>query len=133
MRVVARDAFHWEDLNLIFQKRTVATLIPHATFPSHWHLKFEWRDTPTPEFFNIFNARENCRLICRKHYEETAGEAPLTRLNEEEQDMCHLEVKQLETADKRRSTKQREDMYEGRKKAGVYSDIGLNGELGQCL
>lgn len=74
MRTVARGAFNWNGMDLIFQKRTVCRLIPHKTIPAHWHLKFDWKDEPTPEFFNIFNARENARNICRRKYEETLSE-----------------------------------------------------------
>lgn len=82
MRHLSHKEFNWdEDNDLIFQKRAVCSLVKHETIPAHWHLKFEWRDEKTPEFFNIFNARENARLICRKHYEETLAEAPLVSLN----------------------------------------------------
>lgn len=71
MRVVAREAFQWDkDGDLIFQERAVCSLVPHKTIPNHYHLKFDWRDGPTPEFFNITNAKENARVYCRRHYEE---------------------------------------------------------------
>lgn len=53
----------WKGLNLIFQKETLVELIPHETYPAHWYLKFRWRKEKTPEFFNIFNAKENSRRI----------------------------------------------------------------------
>ena len=75
MRTVARQAFHWEDhKDLIFQDRIVCSLVPHAIHPNHYHLKFEWRDEPTPEFFNLTNAKDNAWTICRRHYEEKLTE-----------------------------------------------------------
>ncbi len=73
VRTTAREAFQWDaDNDLIYQGRAVCSLVKHKSIPNHWHLKFEWRDEKTEEFFNIINAKENARTICRKHYEETA-------------------------------------------------------------
>lgn len=71
MRHLARKDFTWDDLDLMFQKRAVCSLVPHKTISAHWHLKFEWRDEPTPEFFNIFNARENARIYSAQHVQES--------------------------------------------------------------
>lgn len=57
------DRLHWEDYKLYFQDQFMVELIPSSKYEKHYHLKFMWRDEPTPEFFNIFNARENARLI----------------------------------------------------------------------
>jgi len=83
MRVVARNAFHWEGDHLIFQGRSVCYLVKDENHKDHYHLKFEWRDEPTPEFFNIVNARENARVYCRRHIEETLPGATVDALKEE--------------------------------------------------
>lgn len=56
------DKLHWEENKLFYQKQWLVELIP-AKIPNHYHLQFYWKDEPTPEFFNIFNARENARSI----------------------------------------------------------------------
>jgi hypothetical protein len=53
---------HWEDKKLYLKEKLLTELIPNETYGNHYHLKFFWRDEKTPEFFNIFNARENARL-----------------------------------------------------------------------
>lgn len=53
----------WEYKVLYFGERELARLVPHAEYPYHWHIKFHHRDEPTPEFFNIFNAKENASRI----------------------------------------------------------------------
>jgi len=70
MTNLSHKQFHWEDMDLIFQDRVIASLIPHEKYEKHWHIKFEWRNEKSPEFFNIFNARENARIYCLKHYQE---------------------------------------------------------------
>lgn len=83
MRIPKREDFHWdEDNDLIYQGRAVCSLVKHETIPNHYHLKFEWRDEKTPEFFNIYNARENARVYCRRKQEETLREGPQSDLNE---------------------------------------------------
>lgn len=61
------EVLSWNGLKLMFQKEVQVELIPHETIPAHWHLKFGWKEGITPEFFNIFNARENARRICLYH------------------------------------------------------------------
>lgn len=89
MRILARKDFHWEGDHLIFQGRSVCYLVKDENHENHWHLKFLWRDEPTPEFFNIVNARENAREYCRKHYQETLREGPQSDLNKEGVGKCH--------------------------------------------
>lgn len=56
---------------LYFQNKLLVELIPHETYPKHWHLKFCWREEKTPEFFNAHNAWENSKRItlCRLNYD----------------------------------------------------------------
>ena len=81
MRHLKRNDFNWDDDDLIFQERAVCSLVKHETIPKHYHLKFEWRDEKTPEFFNIFNARENARLYSAQHEQERLFAASLRGLN----------------------------------------------------
>ena len=53
------ERFRWEGRKLYHQKKYMGELIPHEIYPNHYYLKFMWRDEATPEFFNIFNAKEN--------------------------------------------------------------------------
>lgn len=62
------DRFHWDaDGDLIFEGRALVSLVPHENIPKHYRLKFCWRDSPTPEFFNIINAKENSMRIALYH------------------------------------------------------------------
>lgn len=76
MRHLSRKDFTWDGYDLMFQNRAVCTLVPHESVENHWHLKFEWRDEKTPEFFNVTNARENARIYCAEHEQERRSEAP---------------------------------------------------------
>lgn len=76
MRHLARKDFTWDGMDLMFQGRAVTSLVTHETIPNHYHLKFEWRDEKTPEFFNIFNARENARLYSARHVQESLSGGP---------------------------------------------------------
>lgn len=71
MRHLARKDFNWDGMDLIFQRRAICSLVPHEIYANHYHLKFEWRDEKTPEFFNIFNARENARIYSSRHVQES--------------------------------------------------------------
>lgn len=82
------NKLHWdEDDDLIFQSMAMCSLVPHKTIPAHWHLKFIWRDDLTPEFFNIFNAKENARrIVLHRLNHDTwrqAYGASLERLNDQ--------------------------------------------------
>lgn len=55
------DRLHWEGTKLFFQDQWLTELVP-SEIKNHYHLQFYWRDAPTPEFFNIVNARENARI-----------------------------------------------------------------------
>jgi hypothetical protein len=55
------ERFSWKDKSLYFEKTKMVELIPHEKFPKMYHLKFKWRDEPTPEFFNSINAKENAQ------------------------------------------------------------------------
>lgn len=72
MRILGWKDFHWdEDGDLIFQERAVASLVKHESYPDMYHIKFEWREDKTSEFFNLTWARDNARSICLKRYQET--------------------------------------------------------------
>lgn len=79
------DRFAWKGLKLFFECERMVELIPHEVYEKHYHLKFCWRDEQTPEFFNIFNARENSMRIAlyRLNYDtwETPLAASLVSLN----------------------------------------------------
>lgn len=62
---------HWEGLKLMYQDILLTELIPSKVYKNHYHLKFHWRDEPTPELFNIFNARENARTYSLQHCPES--------------------------------------------------------------
>lgn len=83
------DRLHWEENKLFFQEQELVELIP-SEMEKHWHLKFIWRDTPTSEFFNIFNARENARIYALRRLNQDTWQKPtaasLVRLNEK--DVC---------------------------------------------
>ena len=81
MGKLADKEFTWRDKDLIFRGEVICSLVPHQVVPNHWHLKFQWRHDKTPEFFNIFNARENARLYSRWHAQQTPVEAPPVSLN----------------------------------------------------
>lgn len=83
MRHLARKDFHWEENHLIFQRRSVCYLVEDKNHKNHYHLKFYWRDEPTPEFFNIVNARENARIYCTRHEQERLQGASVDALNEQ--------------------------------------------------
>lgn len=53
----------WKDNKLYFQEKLLVELIPHEIYENHYHLKFDWRDEKTPEFFNLTNAKDNSRRI----------------------------------------------------------------------
>jgi len=57
------NVLSWKDLKLMFNKKILVELIPSEKYEKHYHLKFCWREEKTPEFFNIFNAKENSRRI----------------------------------------------------------------------
>lgn len=82
MRHLSRKDFHWEEMDLMFGKEVVTTLIPHKTIPNHYHLKFYWREEETPEFFNIVNARENARLYSSRRVQEWLEAASVEALND---------------------------------------------------
>ena len=82
MRILADKEFTWNGDDLMFQGEVICSIVKHETVPKHWHLKFSWRDEKTPEFFNIFNARENARLYSRRHAQGSLAVEPLVRLNE---------------------------------------------------
>lgn len=84
MRVLADKEFTWNGDDLMFQREIICSLVKHKTIEKHWHLKFSWRDEKTPEFFNIFNARENARVYSRKHAQGSLEAASLMRLNEKD-------------------------------------------------
>ncbi len=67
---------HWEGDKLYLKDKVLTELIPHDTVPKHFHLKFYWRDEKTPEFFNIFNARENARLYSLQKMSQSPSVAP---------------------------------------------------------
>ena len=77
MTVIGNKELTWDkDNDLIYQERTIVSLVPHEIHPKMWHLKFCWRDEKTPEFFNIFNARENARRFALSHLNQKAQENP---------------------------------------------------------
>lgn len=62
------DVLRWEDgKKLFFSDELQVELIPHEVYEKHYHLKFRWRDEPTPEFFNIHNAKDNAMRITLFH------------------------------------------------------------------
>lgn len=80
------ERFHWDGMELYHEGIFMAELIPSEKWDKQYHLKFMWRDEPTPEFFNIFNARENCKrcALYRLNYDmwEQAPGASQESLNE---------------------------------------------------
>lgn len=68
---VRNKDLHWEDNKLYFREMLLTELIPHDSYEKHYHLKFSWRDEKTPEFFNIFNARENARMCSLRRLPES--------------------------------------------------------------
>lgn len=80
------DRLHWKKERLFFEKKELVSLIPHERFDKMWYLKFSWRHDKTPEFFNIFWARENSMRISlfRLNYDvwESHLPASLMRLND---------------------------------------------------
>lgn len=76
MRHLKRRDFHWEGDHLIFQNKSVCYLVKDENHEDHWHLKFYWRNEPTPEFFNIVNAQENAIVYCQRHEEEKLCNGP---------------------------------------------------------
>lgn len=68
MTIIGNKELFWKrkkgrlSLELFFRKKLIAKLIPHKDIKNHYHIKFKWRDKPTPEFFNLSNARENTRI-----------------------------------------------------------------------
>lgn len=81
MRKLAHKEFHWEGDHLIFQNKSVCYLVKDEDHKDHWHLKFAWRNEPTPEFFNRTNAMENARVYSLKHSQQSLYVAPLDALN----------------------------------------------------
>lgn len=79
MRHLARKDFTWEGMDLKFQNETVCSLIPSQKYENHYHLKFSWREKETPEFFNIFNARENARIYSAQNVQERYDAEPVER------------------------------------------------------
>lgn len=81
------ERLRWKDEKLYHQKKYMGELIPHEIYPNHYHLKFAWRDEATPEFFNIFNAKENLMRFAlhRLNYDvwESHLPSPPDALNEE--------------------------------------------------
>lgn len=73
---------HWEDHKLFYSKMLLTELIPHEKYEKHYHLKFYWRDEKTPEFFNIYNARENARVYSLQHMSQSLSEGSQSDLNE---------------------------------------------------
>lgn len=70
------DKLHWEGMKLYFSEKLLVELVPHEVHAKHWHLKFCWRDEKTPEFFNIYNARHNSRIISLYHLNYDVWELP---------------------------------------------------------
>lgn len=52
------ERFTWDGLKLYHEGEFMVELVP-SKYEKQYHLLFKWRDTPTPEFFNITNAKEN--------------------------------------------------------------------------
>ena len=79
------EVLSWKEYDLYFQDNLLVTLVPSTKYLDHYHLKFIWRDKITPEFFNIFNARENARRIAlhRLNYDtwQRRQGAPYSDLN----------------------------------------------------
>lgn len=68
------DEFYWDRHDLRFENRTVAYLVPSEIYENHYHIKFEWRDEPTPEIFNLTNAKDNARRICQRRMNKDTEE-----------------------------------------------------------
>lgn len=79
---VRNKDLHGEGNKLYFRKILLTELIPHGTIEKHYHLKFYWREEKTPEFFNIYNARENARTMSLRRLPESPPEGLQSDLNE---------------------------------------------------
>lgn len=85
------EVLRWEEDKLFFQEQELVQLIPHEKYVECYYLKLWWRDEPTPEFFNIVNAKENAGRIAlhRLNYDtwQRPRGASYSDLNEEVVDM----------------------------------------------
>lgn len=75
MTEISQEELSWLRFkDLVYKGKTVASLVLSKDYPEMYHLKFYWRDEPTPEFFNIIHARENTRRIVRQHLMQDSQE-----------------------------------------------------------
>lgn len=81
------NVLHWEENKLYFQDQWLVEIVP-SKYEKQYHLQFYWRDEPTVEFFNVFNARENARRFAlhRLNYNtwQRGLGAPYSDLNKKE-------------------------------------------------